>query len=239
MRVAVCDSDAVLREEIRRQIIQEKPEAELTLFSSGEELLAAKESYSLIFLDIRGAGGMTAARRIREREREEGRRPAVLVFVTGFREHMEEAFDVQAFHYLVKPVDPGRFQQVLDRAWQEAEALWESDERFLLLKGKHGNERICLKDVLYIESANKKAILHTNDNVYETGTRMETLELSLGPSFYRCHRCYLVNLEHVAAYSPGTIRLTNGDEILIAQRKYAPFVRAFLRYARGGGWVHV
>ncbi|MBQ7515963.1 MAG: response regulator transcription factor [Schwartzia sp.] len=239
MRIAVCDSDDVLREELKRQIRQARPEAAVLTFASGEALLAEKEPFALVFLDIRGVGGLSAARRLRERERREGRRPAVLVFVTGYREHMAEAFDVQAFHYLVKPIEPGRFREVFERAWQEAEAVWRPASRFLLLKAAGGTERVFLKDILYMESANKKVLLHTTGGTYETGVRMEALELSLGPSFYRCHRCYLVNLEQVAAYGPGSIRLTNGDEILIAQRKYAPFVRAFLRYAREGGLVHV
>ncbi len=239
MRIAVCDSDAVLREELGRLIRQARPEADVFEYSSGEALLAETEPFTLVFLDIRGVDGLTAARRLRDRECHEGRRPAVLAFVTGYREYMEEAFDVQAFHYLVKPIDPRRFREVFERAWQEAEAVWRPAGRFLLLKAAGGTERVFLKDLLYVESGNKKVILHTIGGVYETGVRMEALEVSLGPSFYRCHRCYLVNLEQVAAYGPGAIRLTNGEEILIAQRKYTPFVRAFLRYAREGGLVHV
>ena len=93
---------------------------------------------------------------------------------------MEEAFDVNAFHYLLKPVSEDRFAQVLDRAWKEQSA--------------------------YIESANKKVLVHTSGGVTEGYGKMERLEAELDGYFYRCHRCCLVNMEKISAYSTDIIR---------------------------------
>jgi hypothetical protein len=48
-----------------------------------------------------------------------------------------------------------------------------------------------------------------------------------------------VNFEKVAAYSVNSIRVLNGDSIIIAEKKYTDFVKAFLRYAKNGGIVNV
>ena len=68
---------------------------------------------------------------------------------------------------------------------------------------------------------------------------METMEAALGEGFYRCHRCYLVNLARIADYGPRNIRLENGERLLLAEKKYADFVKTYLRYAKDGGVVHV
>ena len=61
--------------------------------------------------------GMELARHIRERE-ETGRKRSIIIFVTGYREYMGEAFDVNAFHYLLKPLDEKKFAEVFARAWK-------------------------------------------------------------------------------------------------------------------------
>ena len=99
--------------------------------------------------------------------------------------------------------------------------------------------KISLKDILFIESQNKKVVIHTSDKIYETYGKMDAFEIVLGDLFYRCHRCYLVNLEKISAYQSDTIYLINGEKILLARKKYTDFVKTYLRYAIRGGIVNV
>ena len=69
--------------------------------------------------------------------------------------------------------------------------------------------------------------------------KMDELEQMTGSSFYRCHRCYLVNMEKITAYSTDTIRVANGDKLILAQKKYSDFVRQYMKYAKDGGIVNV
>ena len=71
------------------------------------------------------------------------------------------------------------------------------------------------------------------------GRNMEELEKELGNAFYRCHRCYLVNMEKICAYSADTIQVVGGDELILAQKKYTDFVKRYMRYAKDGGIVNV
>lgn len=240
MKIAVCDDDRPVRETLFRLIRKQAPEADIVEYQSGEELIHAKENFNIYFLDIEmgNVSGMEIARRIREQEENEKQR-SIIIFVTGYREYMEAAFDVNAFHYLVKPIDTEKFSEVFSRAWKEASAYEERTKKHILVKGSGTQQKLLLKNIYYIESGNKKVIFHTTNGTLETYGKMEELENRLGDTFYRCHRCYLVNMENISAYSADNIQVINGDNLLLARKKYSDFIKAYLRYAKNGGIVNV
>lgn len=243
MGIAVCDDDVSTRDDIVRMIRKQHPEAEreLSVFSSGEELLESEENFAITFLDIEMGkiSGMDAAKCIREKQERRGLKRSIIIFVTGYREYMEEAFDVNAYHYLLKPIDEDKFAAVFERAWREMSAAEEENRRYIMIKSLGVLQKIFLKDICYIESSNKKVIIHTKDSVIQGYGKMENYENELGENFYRCHRGYLVNMENITAYCTDTIQVLNGDRILLARKKYPDFVRKYMNYARSGGIVNV
>lgn len=126
MRIAVCDDDRAIREEISRLIQKQVPEVDIAEYQSGEELINAKGNFDIYFLDIEmgKVSGMDIARHIRGQE-ESGRQRSIIIFVTGYWEYMEAAFDVNAFHYLMKPIDTEKFSAVFGRAWKERVVSYE------------------------------------------------------------------------------------------------------------------
>jgi DNA-binding LytR/AlgR family response regulator len=240
MRIAVCDDDRAIREEISRLIQKQVSEADIAEYQSGEELINAKGNFDIYFLDIEMGkmSGMDIARRIRERE-ENSRQRSIIIFVTGYREYMEAAFDVNAFHYLIKPIDVEKFSEVFSRAWKEASVFEEQTKKHILVKSSGIQQKLLLKDIYYIESGNKKVIFHTTNGTLEVYGKMEELENGLGNTFYRCHRCYLVNMEKISAYSADNIQVTNGDNLLLARKKYSDFIKTYMRYVKNGGIVNV
>lgn len=240
MRIAVCDDDRAIREELFRLIQKQMPEADIMEYQSGKELINARGNFDIYFLDIEMGemSGMDIARRIREQE-ENGRQRSIIIFVTGYREYMEAAFDVNAFHYLIKPIDTEKFSEVFRRAWKEAAAFCEQEKKYIIVKSSGTQQKILLKNIYYIESGNKKVIFHTTDGTLEVYGKMEELEKGLGNTFYRCHRCYLVNMEKISAYSADNIQVINGDNLLLARKKYSDFIKTYMRYVKNGGIVNV
>ena len=159
--------------------------------------------------------------------------------MTGYREYMEAAFDVNAFHYLIKPIDVEKFSEVFSRAWKEVSASLEQTKKHIMVKSSGTQQKLLLKDIYYIESGNKKVIFHTTKGTLEVYGKMEELENGLGNTFYRCHRCYLVNMEKISAYSADNIQVTNGDNLLLARKKYSDFIKTYMRYVKNGGIVNV
>ncbi len=68
---------------------------------------------------------------------------------------------------------------------------------------------------------------------------MDELEQMTGSGFYRCHRCYLVNMEKIVSYNADTIKIANGDKLILAQKKYNDFIKQYMKYAKDGGIVNV
>ena len=241
MRIAICDDDRSIRDQIASLIKEQEPDAEVITFETGEDMVASQENYSISFLDVEmdGITGLDVAKHIREEQERKGREKSIIIFVTGYPEYMEDAFDVNAFHYLLKPLDEKKFRTVLNRAVKEVSTKAKQKRLSVIVKCNGMQKRVLLNDIYYIESSNKKVVFHTKDGNIDAYGRMEDWENELGGAFYRCHRGYLVNLEKITAYNVDTINMINGDSIILAQKKYADFIKAYMRYAKGGGVVNV
>lgn len=238
MNIAICDNDKKICQKIFDLIKKENLDAEIFIFNSKENLLKSKKNFSIYFLDIKGVDGLEIAKILRMRENFSGFK-SILIFITGYENFAIEAFDVHAFYYLLKPIDSKKFSQILNRAVNELKFFENISEKFLLAKIDGMNKKIFLKDIFYIESANKKVIVHTSDKNFEIYNKMDALEISLGENFFRCHRFFIVNFEKISAYDSENIELINGEKIFIAEKRYSDFVKKFLRYAKNGGVVNV
>ena len=80
------------------------------------------------------------------------------------------------------------------------------------------------EQIIYVESAGKKIIIHTDEDEITIYGAMKDLEEKLDKGFYRCHRGYLVNLSHITACNGKNLCLDNGDTVLIARDKLKKFI---------------
>ncbi len=238
MYIAICDDEKDIREMLTEKVQRLYPEAVLRTFSSGEELLASRRPPDILLLDIQmsGRNGMETARELRRNNKR-----TVLIFVTALEDYVFQAFDVGAFHYLVKPFDDSKFAKVLHRAAEE----WAERQKPETVKtGKEapplmittGGEHITVSpaDILYAEVYNRKIILHTTDQDIEYYGKMKDLEKKVGDAFYRTHRAYLVNFNFIRKYDSTTVCLTKG-QALMAKQNYGEFVKCYLRYNQKKG----
>jgi len=101
MLIAICDDEKVIRDQIELFIREQKGKYSVVQYDSGERLLSDNKFFDLVFLDIQmeGRNGIDIARELRRRKN-----CNILVFVTGAKEYVYDAFDVSAFHYLLKPL---------------------------------------------------------------------------------------------------------------------------------------
>ena len=241
MKIAVCDDDMATREHIVMLIKEQMKDTAVMTFASGEEMLKAKEDFDITFLDVKmkKLSGMDVAKHIRQKQEQNGNEKSIIIFVTGYEKYMNDAFDVFAFHYLLKPIDEEKFRIVLGRALKERSVAEERKKRYLLVKNSGVQQKVYIKDIYYIESSNKKVIIHTGMGILESYGKMEKMEQMAGNGFYRCHRCYLVNMEKIVSYNADTIKVANGDKLILAQKKYNDFIKQYMKYAKGGGIVNV
>ena len=234
LSIAVCDDEMIecckLSMKIRGILEEMKVSCSLRQFQSGKELLDAKERFDMIFLDILmgGLDGMKTARGLREKES-----GSLLVFVSSSRNYVLEAYDVEAFHYLLKPVETEKLKQVLSRALCR---LRQHPREFLMVRKEWEKKKLFLDDIFYFEIRGRVIEAHGAEGVCSYYGQIGLLEQSLeGKGFFRCHKSYLINLRHVDGYSRQEAILDNGERIVIAKRRYEEFRREILKFMRKEG----
>ena len=126
---------------------------------------------------------------------------------------------------------------LFDRVVEKAVKQKEPEQETILIRAKSKGFTINRSDIIYIENRGKKVEIHTVDDgvpieIYAT---MEELTHKLGEAFYRCHRGYLVNMEHITEYDSDTISLEGGAKVYLSKKKHGEFVKAYMRYLRNGG----
>lgn len=228
MNIAICDDESRIREGIHSILAEAFPEIGIREFDSGSALLqAAKEGYQpdIAALDIamEGMDGMETAKRLREFT------DTIVIFITGRKEQVFQAFDVRAFHYLLKPVEKEKLISVMADAVAEVKKN-QNLPKYMLVKTAGGFRKVNLEDILYAESEGRKVILHLKQEVLEFYEKMEELEQKLGEGFYRCHRGFLVSLAQIRGYDSTSISMSNGERIFLAKRKYGEFVQTYCRF---------
>lgn len=233
MDIAVVDDEKAIREHICTLIEKQQPGSVIEAYDTGEELLASGKRFDIVFLDIQmdGMNGIEAARELREKNANLGVEDTVLVFITGIKDYVFDAFDLYAFQYLLKPIDEGKFAEVLERAVREATK--KKERRVLFIKSR--NLALDQSEILYIESRAKKVEIHTVRQTIEIYAAMDELEGQLGDEFYRCHRAYIVNMDCITEYDSESITLTGGDRVYLTKKKYGEFVKAYMWHLQNGG----
>lgn len=236
MRIGVCDDEKEVREYIKEKVNRLFPKAEVVIYASGQEVLREKTLPDILFLDIQmpELNGMETAKILRKTDKK-----TVIIFVTALEEYVFQAFDVDAFHYLVKPFTNEKFYEVLQKAVKRCRTKQEqsqfTDEKQTLLitaQGKH--VVVNINDIVYAEVYDRKVMLHSLHSDIEYYGKMKELAKKAGEDFFRPHRAYLVNLRYVKKYNSTTIWLENG-QVLMAKQNYQEFVKAFLRFNRRMG----
>lgn len=244
LNIAICDDEETIRVYIKKLIERQSKDCRIMEFSSGEELLRFWQTkdcgqIDILFLDISmdGVDGMEIAEQIRnwKEEREEplwGSLP-LLIFVTGYPEYMPKAFSVNAFQYLVKPIDEKEFENAFAQALRECRYLDTKknvEPREILVRTGSITRSVPVDDIYYIESSNRKIILVMRDEEIGCYGQIGGMERELQEGFFRIHRGYLVNMKYVESYSRTEVRMKNGGRLLISKYKYQNFVKAYLEY---------
>lgn len=233
IKIAICDDEKEIRNILAEKLQTLYPKATLLLYQSGEELLLSHKQPDILLLDIgmSGKNGMETAKEFRKDNKN-----TILIFITVFKDYVFQAFDVGAFHYLVKPFDDTKFEEVLRNAVKKLEDRKDKEMKenangvkslIITTKGKH--IVVNPQDIVYAEVFNRKIILHTINEDIEYYGKMKELEAKAGNDFYRSHRAYLINFNYIKKYDATTIYLKKG-QALIAKQNYKEFVKSYLRY---------
>lgn len=229
IRLAVVedeDSFAVqLQENIRQYSSEKGTEILVTRYRDGDEIA---ENYScefdIILMDIqmRFMDGMTAAEKIREKDKN-----VIIVFITNRIDYAIRGYGVDALDYIVKPVEYFSFSKKLERAIDRVHARVEHT---VTLQLPGGFVRLKTDEIYYVESENHTLIYHTMGAEYRLRARIADAEEELfAYGFFRCNKGLLVNLQHVKGIQDNCC-LVQGKLLVISRGKKTEFMAALANY---------
>jgi len=227
-RIAICDDE---QEQLKAlaQIVglwsKENGEiCEIRTFLSAEEFLFAYEddkNYDIFLLDVemKEMSGIDLAKKIR---RDSSR--AEIVFVTSHFEFIGEGYEVDALHYLVKPVAEEKLKEVLAKA----AAKLREEPPSVVITCENETVKLYETDILYVESFLHYICIYTKEKEYRIKESISVFEKKLSADFFRIHRSYLVALKAVVRITRNSVTLEGGVELPVARGKYDSINRAFI-----------
>jgi len=223
LRAVIVDDEPLARQGVRQQL---ERHAEVTVVGEagdGEAAIAVIEGTApdLVFLDIEmpGLSGLEVVRCLEM--------PALplVIFVTAYDQYAVEAFGACALDYLLKPIDPERFDATLARVRERVGGEMAPDLRGLsadigrrgrrprLVIREGGNLKIVpVAEIEWVEAADNYVVLHTEGGRHLWRRSLSGVEEELaGCGFVRAHRSSLVRVEAVRELRSGE----RGDFVLV------------------------
>lgn len=186
-----------------------------------DDLNEDASSFDILLLNTtihREGDGLELAAKVRARSRK-----VMICFITDSQRYYAEAFSVFATGYLLYPFDVSELHNCITFFWQKPTMERRAS---LMLKEAGGSfRRVYCRNILYVESANRKVILHLeNGETIESYAKLDELEQQLpGRLFFRCHQSYIISLYFVEKMDTGKF---------IVQSAEIPVSRKYQRAAR-------
>lgn len=227
--IAICDDDFYMLEMLKKLVkdffVENNIDVMLTLFTDSGELLQYENQIDILFLDIqmKNMDGMETAKKLRQSDFK-----GFLIFVTILKELVFQAFEVQAFDYLLKPIQEDYFYNMMYRL---LDCIKNTKDKSLLIRIGYNSRLIPFDEIIFCEVINRKMYLHLlSSEVIDYYEKIEDLEKRLNKYFYKCHRSFLINLQYVRSYRNGIAIMEGGKEIPVSRLRKKEFSRVILQY---------
>lgn len=232
--IAICDDNSQQITYLRRILTKwsaDKPIAlHINEYESAEGFLFdyPDNPCDLLLLDIemKGINGMELAKKLRCAED-----MLPIIFITGFSEYLSDGYDVEALHYLLKPVSDDKLFAVLDR--YIAKCSTKSTE--ILITSGGNASHISVDKIIFAEAFGHKITLHLSDgDALDADISISEFADKCGKDFVLCHRSYIVNLRYIKSIGKTEICFDNGRTIPLSRRLYSEVNSRFIDFYMKG-----
>lgn len=214
MNCIIVDDEPLAREAV--QLLVEE-NSQLRLINSFNNAISAakfieEQPVDLIFLDIMmpNVTGIEFARSIPK--------STLVIFTTAYSEYALDSYEVDAIDYLVKPIDPLKFNKAVDKAVSyhsllvseqkdnEKEEIKNIENEYIFVKSDRKYFKVNLKDILFIEGLKDYVIIQLDDKRIITRMNLKTMHEMLPQKvFLRVNRSYIVNTTQIDSFDNNDI----------------------------------
>lgn len=205
-------------------VIKDYENAEQFLFNYDDE-----NPFDILFIDIQmsGMNGMELAKKVREKDKD-----VSLVFTTGITDYIQEGYDVEAMHYLIKPLKQEKVFECLKKA-----ASKKKTEKYIIVHTEEDVLKLNIEALNYVEARGHRCIaaldkkLKNEENTVEVRESLQEMEKLLdGYDFIKCHRSYLCRIGSIYRIEKSEVYFDDGSSIPVSRRMYDNVNKAFINY---------
>lgn len=231
MRIAICDDLRQERQKLIDALNFVVRNISVSEFEDGNELLQSheREPFDVIFLDILmpKISGIDTAAVLRKTDTK-----TPVVFVSASEEFGVQSYRVIAFDYLLKPIDKAQLKTCMKRLLEQR----EKTRHFLTVTYSGTETKILLANIQFLESNLRKVSITLSENreIEITGKLTDFEEYLLKRGFCRCHKSFLVNIEHIDRIEDNMFYLTGGQAVKISRTYLHDAKKAYFDYVFGG-----
>ncbi len=230
MKIAICDYEKCIREEIINclSVFHLKNE-QLHFFEYdyGEELVMHDRDtqvYDLIFINIKSnkLSGIEVGKQIRKQD------DSVLIFLlSDNQQYVPDAFAINAFQMIMKPINKSFLMSEFERAFKKYQR--KKFQYNITYKGK--SISLAINDIYYIETYNRHLRAVTKKGLFEfLGVLKIEEEKLIQYDFIRCHRCYIINMKHIICIDKNVLSLINDAVIPIGRQMKNSVINEYKHY---------
>lgn len=241
LKIAVCDDNAISCQRTRTlafSYLQARSvlDGKVWAYSDGKTLLAQAEKqgeFDIYLLDILmpELNGIEIGRRLRVRG--DG---GVIVYLTNSNDFAADSYDVQAFSYLLKPVEETKLFRVLDEA---VEKLARRQSSSTVVHTLQGPRRIPLERIRYAERVGRIIRYFCTDGMVDSRSIRVPFREAVAPllsdrRFCLCGASFVLNFQHVTGVNGQIVMLDNGQTVALPRAAAVDFKKVW-----GSYWLDV
>jgi DNA-binding LytR/AlgR family response regulator len=209
MKCLIVDDNKMARMAMKQLVTQVKS---LDLVAECSDAMEAynylnSKNIDLLLLDIE-MPGMTGL----ELTKKLGNKSPLIIFTTAKTDYAVEAFELNVVDYIVKPVQPARFLQAIEKAKEVYESTRQEgkgqETDFVFVKDNGILKKINVDDILYLEAMGDYVKVYTAQRFHVLHATLKSIEEKLPQNkFIRVHRSYIVSLNKIEFIQDGAISI--------------------------------
>jgi len=228
MKIYLCDDELKIREEISLAVSGILPEADVSLFDGGRQLLEQmkRECCDILLLDIDmpGLSGMEVAAQLSEQSQK-----PLLIFVTNHDELVYESFRYHPFGFVRKQF----LEEELVKVLKDCAAELEQGKRHFNFRTEGKEVCLLLTEVFFFESEGNYLKVYTKEEEYRFRSTITAVERTLKKDgFIRVHKGFLVNQSAIRLFGTEAVELTDGRSLPVGKTCLEEAKQQFMRYLR-------
>lgn len=228
--IAICDDDKAFSEILEVKIQKAANEMGLKhktlVFNSLKEMQSTDtDKIDICFLDVMLADGNSLDWLTENNLKD---KPQIIA-VTGFPGEVYNLSKTNACFLLLKSHIDGKN---LICALQKAIQKITNKKNIILVSVGNKSHSICTDVIVYIESFNNNILLHLVDgelNIYST---MKEFSKNLPVNFLKCHKSYIVNMNHITGFHRNFFTMKNSKSVPIPPKKYNSIIEEYTNYIK-------